>query len=72
MTSIQVGDKVKWNWGNGFGEGEVKHRYTKAVTIRIDGTEVTRNGSEEEPAFLIEQDDGDEVLKLCTEISPVD
>ncbi|HCT34393.1 MAG TPA: DUF2945 domain-containing protein, partial [Sulfitobacter sp.] len=33
--------------------------------------EVTRNGSDDDPALLIEQDDGDEVLKLSSEVEAV-
>ena len=31
-------------------------------------SEVTRNVSDDDPALLIEQDDGDEVLKLSSEV----
>ncbi|WP_425093482.1 DUF2945 domain-containing protein [Tropicimonas sp. S265A] len=66
--SISVGDRVKWSWGNGEAEGEVTERFTQNVSRTIKGSEVTRNASSDEPAFLIEQDDGDQVLKSCTEV----
>ena len=66
---IHIGDKVKWDWGNGTGTGEVTERFTSDVTRTIDGNEVTRNASNDEPAYMIEQDDGDRVLKSSTEIS---
>jgi len=66
---IHIGDTVEWNWGNGTGTGKVKERFTEKVTRTIEGTEVTRNASEEEPAYLIEQDSGDKVLKSVTELS---
>jgi len=69
MADIGVGDTVEWNWGNGTGEGKVTERFTEKVTRTIDGTEVTRNATADEPAFLIEQDDGDRVLKSSTELS---
>ena len=62
------GTKVKWNWGNGTGTGEVQKSYTKHVSMKIKGTEVSRNASEDDPAYLIEQDDGDEVLKPHSEL----
>ncbi len=68
--SIQVGDRVRWNWGDGTAEGEVVERFTDEVTRTFDGTEVTRDASTDEPAFEIEQDDGDRVLKSITEIEP--
>jgi hypothetical protein len=62
------GSKVKWNWGDGTGTGEVKEVYTADVTKTLKGTEVTRNASEDAPAYLIEQSDGDEVLKSHSEL----
>lgn len=66
---IHIGDTVEWNWGNGTGSGKVTERFTSKVTRTIDGTEVTRDASEDEPAYMIEQDDGDRVLKSSTELS---
>ena len=66
---IHIGDTVEWNWGNGTGTGKVTERFTSKVTRTIDGTDVTRDASEDEPAYLIEQDDGDRVLKSSTELS---
>jgi len=66
--AISVGDTVKWSWGNGTGTGTVKQIYTESITRTIKGTEVTRNATDDEPAYLIEQDDGDRVLKSVTEV----
>jgi len=63
-----VGDKVKWKWGNGWGEGKISERFTDKVTRTIKGNEVTREASSDEPAYLIEQDDGDKVLKSHSEV----
>ena len=68
MAEIDVGDKVSWSWGNGTATGEVVETFTEKVTRTIKGTDVTRNASGEEPAFLIEQEDGDRVLKSITEL----
>lgn len=65
---VQTGDKVKWNWGNGTGEGKVEKRYTRKVTRKISGSEITRNGSDDDPALYIKQEDGDAVLKLASEV----
>lgn len=67
-TSYNKGDTVKWKWGDGYGEGKVTERFTSKVTRTIDGTDVTRNASDDEPAYLIEQDDGDRVLKSHSEL----
>ncbi|WP_223423088.1 hypervirulence associated TUDOR domain-containing protein [Tateyamaria pelophila] len=66
--AIETGDCVTWNWGNGTGSGTVTKVYTQKITKTIKGSEITRNASEEEPAFLIEQDDGDIVLKSHSEV----
>tara|TARA_R110002095_G_scaffold58746_1_gene50218 strand:+ start:530 stop:745 length:216 start_codon:yes stop_codon:yes gene_type:complete len=68
MSAINQGTKVEWDWGNGTGEGTVQKTYTQKVTRKIKGTEVTRDGSQNDPALFIEQDDGGEVLKLCSEV----
>jgi len=66
---IKTGTQVKWNWGNGTAKGKVKNTYTKSITRTIKGTEVTRNGEENNKALYIKQDDGDFVLKLESEVS---
>mgnify|MGYP000409396712 CR=1 FL=1 len=66
---FHIGDTVEWNWGDGTGSGEISERFTSDVTRTIDGTEVTRNASEDEPAYMIEQEDGGRVLKSASELS---
>lgn len=66
---IHIGDTVEWKWGSGTGSGTVEERFTSKVTRTIEGTEVTRNASDEEPAYLIVQNDGGEVLKSASELT---
>jgi len=66
--AISVGDTVKWNWSDGTGKGTVKQIYKEKITKTIKGSEITRKATDDEPAYLIEQDDGDKVLKSVTEI----
>lgn len=68
MASYSEGDKVEWDWGNGTGTGKVQKTYTQKITRKIKGSEITRDGSDDDPALFIEQDDGDEVLKLSSEV----
>ena len=68
MSHPDVGDQVKWKWGDGTAEGKVTKKYTQKITKTLKGTDVTRDASEDEPAYLIEQSDGDEVLKSVTEL----
>jgi len=62
------GDEVKWNWGNGSASGKVKSKFTEKTTRKIDGTEVTRDGSEDNPAYYVTVEDGNNVLKLGSEL----
>jgi hypothetical protein len=45
--------------------------YTEKVTLTIKGTEITRNADEDNPAYKIEQDNGNHVLKSESELHPV-
>ncbi|MFC0336397.1 Protein of unknown function [Kushneria avicenniae] len=60
--------RVKWKWGDNWTEGKITRKYTEKVTRRIKGSDVTRNATEDEPAYMIKQDDGDRVLKLHKEL----
>ena len=62
------GDYVSWEWGDDRAYGTIQKRYTQKTTKTIKGNEVTRNGSDDDAAILIEQSDGDEVLKLESEV----
>ena len=68
MSNLSEGDKVKWDWGNGTGTGKIVKVYTQKITLKIDGSEITRDASDDCPAFKIKQDDGDEVLKSSSEV----
>ena len=67
-NSFQSDQYVQWDWGNGTAKGQIKERFERDVTRTLQGSEVTRKGTEDDPAYLIRQDDGDEVLKLGSEI----
>ena len=68
MSGFSKGDSVSWKWGNGTGMGKVKQRFTSDVERTIKGSKVKREASKDEPAYLIEQEDGDEVLKSGSEL----
>ena len=68
MTHFHNGARVEWNWAEGVGAGKVVEEFTKSVTRRIKGVEVTRKASKDEPADMIEQDDGGRVLKSASEL----
>ena len=43
-------------------------KYNQKITLKIKGTEVTRDADDDNPAYRIEQSDGDEVLKSHSEL----
>ncbi len=65
---MKKGDKVHWNWGKSQAEGIIKQKSEKTITKKIKGTEVKRNASKEEPAYIIEQKNGTEVVKSESEL----
>jgi len=69
---IKKGTKVEWNWGSGTAEGKVIETYTEEISKTIKGTKVTRNGESGNKALLIEQEDGDHVLKSESEVKRID
>lgn len=67
-NSFRAGRYVEWNWGGGTGCGQIAERFEREVSRTIEGSAITRKGSAENPAYLIEQDDGGTVLKLGSEL----
>ncbi|WFR94481.1 DUF2945 domain-containing protein [Rhizobium tumorigenes] len=68
MHKFRVGSKVEWKWGKGTGTGKVTESFTDDVERTIEGSVIKRKASAEEPAYLIEQEDGGRVLKSHSEI----
>lgn len=65
---MRKGQTVSWSWGAHRAHGTIIERFTKPVTRTLKGTAVTRAASTKAPAFLIEQADGDHVLKSASEL----
>jgi Hypervirulence associated proteins TUDOR domain len=65
---MKKGDKVHWNWGKSQAEGTITQKSEKTITKKIKGKEVKRNASKEEPAYVIEQQNGTEVVKSESEL----
>ena len=66
--SYNQGDNIEWDWGNGTARGEIQKVYTQKITVKIKGNSVTRDADNDNPAYYIEQSDGDEVLKSHSEV----
>ena len=69
QKQIRTGSPVTWDWGQGTAEGKVKEIHRESITKTIKGNEVIRKGTQDNPAYLIEQEDGTEVLKLRSELN---
>lgn len=67
---MKVGDNVRWHWGSGTASGTVREVITESVTRTLKGSEISRHGTPADPALFIEQEDGDGVLKLTSEVEP--
>ena len=71
MTKNQftLGTHVHWLWGRGEAHGRIAERFERRVERTIKGCRIVRNGSADNPAYLVEQVDGGRVLKLGSELS---
>lgn len=67
-VSLRKGSRVSWSWGNGTATGKIVEVHREKVTRTIKGSAITRNGSTDDPAYLIEQEDGARVLKSKSEV----
>ena len=65
---IRKGSTVSWKWGSSTAEGKVAEVHRDKVTRRTKGESISRNGSDDDPAYVIEQEDGTAVLKLASEV----
>lgn len=70
MKAFEIGSTVAWEWGQGEATGTVHEVHKDTVTKQIDGSEITRHGTGENPAYEIVQEDGGRVLKLHSELEP--
>ncbi len=69
--AIREGSTVRWQWSGSTAEGKVVEIHRSRITRTLGGSEITRNGSDDDPAYVIEQDDGAKVLKLKSEVESV-
>jgi hypothetical protein len=68
MPKFRKGAKVVWRWGAHTAQGRVIESFVEHVSRIIKGEMVKRSASKKEPAYLIEQEDGDRVLKSHSEL----
>ncbi len=68
MERYANGTRVSWRWGAHTAKGRISRQFTHDVKRTIKGTEVKRHASQDEPAYMIEQEDGARVLKSHSEL----
>lgn len=65
---MKPGDHVAWRWVNGLAEGVIQEVHTKRTEIVSKGKHITRNGTSDNPALIIDHISGNLVLKLASEV----
>lgn len=66
---MRKGSTVTWKYGTGTASGKIEEVHKESVTKKIKGSDITRNGTADNPAFVIVQENGDKVVKLQSEVS---
>jgi hypothetical protein len=69
MDRYDEGTRVSWRWGAHTARGQIARIFEADVSRSIEGTDVKRHASKDEPAYMIEQDDGARVLKSHSELT---
>ena len=66
--SFRKGQAVNWNYGTGTATGKIAERFERRVSRTIKGTRIIRVGTAGNPAYLVEQENGDRALKRGSEL----
>ncbi len=69
---MRKGTTVSWKYGTGTATGKIESVHKEHISRKIKGSEITRNGTAEDPALVIVQENGDKVLKLQSEVKTAD
>jgi hypothetical protein len=68
---MRKGTQVSWKYGTGTATGKIESIHKESITRKLKGHDITRHGTADNPAFIIVQDNSDRVLKLKSEVTPV-
>jgi hypothetical protein len=71
-TTLRKGAEVTWRWGAHTARGRVEQVFAVPVTRKINGAEVRRNATRENPAYLVTQARGGYALKSHSELEKAD
>lgn len=67
-SSYKVGAKIQWKWLGRNIQGEVVEVFYQPVAKVIKEKTIKRNGSAENPAYLVQSEAGNLALKLHSEL----
>lgn len=67
-NAFRKGQTVRWQWSGNGASGKVVERFDRRVQRTLKGSKIVRNGTADNPAYLVEQDDGARALKLGSEL----
>ncbi|MES2495565.1 MAG: DUF2945 domain-containing protein [Pseudomonadota bacterium] len=67
--AFRKGQKIRWNWGANTAHGHIVERFERRVQRTIEGTRIVRRGNAENPAYLVETEEGKAALKRGSELS---
>lgn len=63
------GQKVRWRYSGGTAEGTIERIAEERIEIKTGDTTIVRNGTPEDPAVVIRQDDNpNRILRLVSEL----
>lgn len=65
---FEPGTEVTWNRGEHTAHGVIRKVFTHRIERTMKGATVMRAADKKNPAYLIEQDDGDQLLKNHSEL----
>lgn len=68
-NDFRKGQTVSWQWSGSTAHGKVAERFERRVQRTFKGSKIVRNGSKDDPAYLVEQQDGAQALKLGSELT---
>lgn len=66
--TFKVGSQVQWKWLGKTIMGQVVEVHKEKVTQVIKEKKIVRNGSPDNPAYLVKSEAGNLALKLSTEL----
>ena len=69
VRAFRLKQNVSWKWAGGTVEGVVVKIFRERVERKIKGAKIVRNGSKENPAYLVRSNKGNFALKLHSELS---